>query len=56
MGNWKYFKNEKSEFLFNLKHDPAEKKDLQKKNPAVFNRLKKKYIQWELSVLKPVPL
>ncbi len=55
-GKWKYFKNENNEFLFNLKDDPGEKNNLQKKYPAVFSRLKKKYSQWEKTVLEPVPL
>ncbi len=55
-GDWKYLQNEKGEFLFNLEKDPGEKKDLKKIYPAKFIKLKKKYRDWEATVLKPIPL
>ena len=55
-GNWKYLKNEKGEFLFNLEEDPGEKKDLKEIYPSKFIQLKKKYKDWEATVLKPIPL
>jgi arylsulfatase A-like enzyme len=55
-GDWKYLQNEKGEFLFNLEKDPGEKKDLKKIYPAKFIKLKKKYRDWEATLLKPIPL
>jgi arylsulfatase A-like enzyme len=55
-GDWKYLQTEKGEFLFNLADDPSEKKDLKESNPAIFQKLKTKYEEWEKQVLKPVPL
>jgi arylsulfatase A-like enzyme len=55
-GNWKYLQIEKADFLFNLVDDPGEKKDLKLIYPEIFNRLKKKYGEWEKEVLKPVVL
>jgi arylsulfatase A-like enzyme len=55
-GNWKYLQTEAGAFLFNLVDDPGEKKDLKEKFPDLFDRLKKKYEEWEKGVLKPVEL
>ncbi|HEY6503528.1 MAG TPA: sulfatase-like hydrolase/transferase [Chitinophagaceae bacterium] len=55
-GNWKYLQTEKGEFLFQLVDDPGEKNDLKEKNSPVFDRLKKKYSEWEKDVLIPVEL
>lgn len=55
-GKWKYLKDEKGEYLFDLSTDAFEKSDVKEMNKAVFERLKKKYARWEKSVLKPVPL
>ena len=55
-GNWKYLQTEKGEFLFNLTGDPGEKNDLKATYPSIFIKLKKKYIEWEKGVLKPVEL
>jgi arylsulfatase A-like enzyme len=54
-GNWKYLKDEKDEYLFDLSTDPSEKNNLREKNREVFDRLKTKYAAWEASVLKPDP-
>jgi arylsulfatase A-like enzyme len=52
-GNWKYLKDEKGEYLFDLSNDPSEKNNLSEKNREIFDRLKSKYAAWEASVLKP---
>lgn len=53
---WKYLKDEKGEYLFNLEKDPGEKNDLREKEKAIYNRLKQKYSDWEKTVLQPIPL
>ncbi len=55
-GNWKYLQDEDADYLFDLMADPGEKNDLKNTNPAVFQRLKNKYAEWEKTVLPPVPL
>jgi len=55
-GNWKYLKDGKGEYLFDLFYDGAEKNDLKEREKEVFDILKKKYDDWEKTVLKPVPL
>ena len=55
-GNWKWLQNEKGEYLFNLADDPGEKHDLRSAEPALFEKLKKKYSDWEKEVLVPVAL
>ncbi len=55
-GNWKWIKDEKGEYLFDLSKDPGEHDNLKDKEPAKFEALKKKFEQWETTVLKPVPL
>jgi arylsulfatase A-like enzyme len=55
-GEWKYLQDEKGEYLFNVVTDEAEKKDLKELHPDIFDKLKKKYVVWEKSVLQPVPL
>jgi arylsulfatase A-like enzyme len=55
-GNWKYLQDEKGEYLFNLVSDPGEKNDFKAKEETIFNRLKKKYADWEKTVLRPIPL
>ena len=55
-GFMKYLQIENKEFLFDLKADPGEKNNLLEKYPVIFNRLKKKYSEWESTVLQPVPL
>ena len=55
-GRWKYISYKKGDFLFDLDTDPGEKVDLKEKYPEKFNQLKRKYLLWENSVLKPVPL
>jgi len=55
-GNWKYLKDEKGEYLFDLSADPGEKNNLKDQQPAKFEALKEKFEKWEATVLKPVPL
>ncbi|AEE52800.1 sulfatase-like hydrolase/transferase [Haliscomenobacter hydrossis] len=56
MGDWKYLQDEKGEYLFNLIADQEEKNDLKAKEEIIFKRLKKKYADWEKTVLQPMPL
>jgi arylsulfatase A-like enzyme len=56
MGEWKYLVDASGEYLFNLRDDPFEKTDLKAQKPEVFNSLKKKYADWENSVLQPIKL
>jgi arylsulfatase A-like enzyme len=55
-GNWKYLLTEQGESLFDLSADPSEKNNLKEKYPKEFTRLKRKYAEWEKTVLKPIPL
>lgn len=55
-GNWKYLKDENGEYLYDLFYDGSEKTDLKEREKEVFDLLKKKYEDWEKTVLKPVPL
>lgn len=55
-GNWKYLKDEKGEYLFNITTDPAEKNDLKATEKKRFVKMKVKLAEWEKSVLTPVPL
>ncbi len=56
-GNLKYIYYKKiGEFLFNLETDPSEKNNLKKTNKAEFKRLRKKFADWEKTVLPPIAL
>lgn len=55
-GNWKYLKDEKGEYLFDLSKDQQEKTDLKEQYPDIFNGLKNRYEAWEKNILTPVPL
>jgi len=56
-GKWKYLKDEKgNEHLFDLQADPSENNDLKEKEKNLFERMKRKYQQWEASMLQPIPL
>lgn len=56
-GKWKYLQDEKqNEYLFDLEADPSENNNLKDQYKDVFERLKKKYEQWEATMLKPIPL
>jgi hypothetical protein len=47
---------EKEEYLFNLKTDPFEDRNVKFENTTIFNELKAQYAIWELQVLKPIEL
>ena len=55
-GNWKYLQDENDEYLFDLIADPGEKMNVKAKEEAIFDRLKKKYADWEKTVLQPTAL
>ena len=55
-GSWKYVKDEKGEYLFNIDKDVSEKEDLKEKHPLIFEKLKKSMHAWEGKVLTPVAL
>lgn len=55
-GHWKYLQDEQGEYLFNLVADPWEQNNLKTNEEAIFNRLKKKYMAWEKTMLPPIPL
>ncbi len=55
-GKWKYLSFQKGEFLYDLAVDPGEHNDLKETFPEKFNQLKKKFQDWEVGVLSPVPL
>ena len=55
--NWKWLQDEKgNEYLFNLEKDPTENIDVKDRHKDVLERLRKKYQQWEATMLKPIPL
>jgi arylsulfatase A-like enzyme len=56
MGDWKYLQDERGEYLFDLATDQAEKNNMKEKNPEIFTKLKTRYVDWEKTVLKPIPL
>jgi hypothetical protein len=55
-GYWKYLKDETGEYLYDLFYDFGEKNDLKDQEKEVFDILKKKYADWEKTVLAPVAL
>jgi arylsulfatase A-like enzyme len=55
-GYWKYLKDEKGEYLFDLFYDPGETNDLKATEKEIFEKLKQKYSDWEKTVLQPVAL
>ena len=56
MGDWKYLRDEKGEYLFDLSKDQQEKNNLREKHPDIFDRLRNKYAEWETQMLPPIPL
>ena len=52
-GHWKYVKDEKGEYLFNLARDASEKNDLKATERSKFENLKVKYQLCESNVLHP---
>ena len=55
-GEWKYLQDEKGEYLFNLVKDQGEKNNLKIEFENKFAELKRKYEEWERTVLKPISL
>lgn len=55
-GDWKYLKDEKGEYLFNIATDPGEKNDLKDTNKIIFDKLKQLMADWEKTVLEPIAL
>jgi arylsulfatase A-like enzyme len=56
-GKWKWLQDEKgSEYLFNLEADPIENNNVKDQHKDILDRLRKKYRQWEETMLKPIPL
>ena len=56
VGNWKYLKDEKGEYLFDLSKDEQEKNDLKMKEEKRFQSMKAMHQKWEKTLLKPIPL
>ena len=54
-GKWKYLRDEKGEYLFDLSVDPGEKNDLKSKEEGTFEMMKEKFDKWEKTVLEPIP-
>jgi len=54
VGRWKYLKNGRREYLFDLSIDPGEKADRRTKDPATFDRIKQQYLEWNARML-PMP-
>lgn len=50
-GKWKYIREEKSEFLFDLSVDEREQADFKSAEPAVLARLSDEFKKWEAGVL-----
>jgi len=56
-GKWKWLQDEKgNEYLFDLEADPTEKTDVKDQHKDVLEKLRKKYRQWEATMLKPISL
>jgi arylsulfatase A-like enzyme len=55
-GGWKYLRDEKGEYLFDLVLDPGERRDRRSDEPERFATLKREYAAWEREMLPPVRL
>ncbi|MGE5520030.1 MAG: sulfatase-like hydrolase/transferase [Candidatus Dadabacteria bacterium] len=56
-GNLKYLNDKDSaEYLFDLRKDPTENRNLATKQPQVVQQLKTQMAAWEKQMLKPIPL
>jgi arylsulfatase A-like enzyme len=55
-GKWKYLKDEKGEYLFDLSIDQQEKNDLKEKERERFDKIKVRLAEWEKTLLQPIPL
>lgn len=54
--DWKYLKDEKGEYLFNIAADQGERNNLKDAHPNIFDKLKKQLADWEKTVLAPIGL
>ncbi|HKP47604.1 MAG TPA: sulfatase-like hydrolase/transferase [Pyrinomonadaceae bacterium] len=54
-GHWKYLKDGAEEYLFDLAVDAREHADFRKQQPAVFDRLRAQFQEWNASVLPRPP-
>lgn len=50
------YKDAKGEYLFNIATDQTEKNNLIERNKDMAEKLKKLLTDWEMKVLKPIPL
>jgi arylsulfatase A-like enzyme len=56
-GKWKWLQDEKgNEYLFDLEADSTENTNVKDQHKDILERLRKKYRQWEETMLKPIPL
>lgn len=56
-GKWKWLQDEKgNEYLFDLEADPTEQNNVKDQHKDVLEKLRKKYHEWEATMLKPIPL
>lgn len=55
-GKWKYLQDGQQEYIFDVVADPGETNNLAEKNTEKLAALKKKYSEWEKTVLPPLPL
>ena len=56
-GNWKWLQDEKgNEYLFDLNVDPTENNNVKDQHKDIFEKLRTKYLKWEATMLKPIPL
>jgi arylsulfatase A-like enzyme len=51
VGKWKYLKDARGEYLFDLSSDPGEKADAKRQNAAAFDRVKQQYLRWQAQML-----
>jgi arylsulfatase A-like enzyme len=56
IGEWKYLKDEKGEYLFHIGNDESEKDNLKDQKPEIFDHLKSSLEKWERTVLTAIPL
>lgn len=55
-GKWKYLQDENGTYLFDLFADPAEKTNLKAEQEVIFKQLREKFMNWQKTVLQPIPL
>lgn len=55
-GDWKYYRAAGREYLFNLKDDLSEKKNLIQQYPEISSKLKKELSEWDKGLIPAAPL